>query len=114
MKVCGFHDTTTGSLFQATALQAWPEQNNGRATIDVGNGIANDWKLCGGTGTHDRKSGVNFYLHWRIAEDYLDESNGVIIQIWANESVKLRKKTKDNGDDIARRAHQHVLMRKQA
>ena len=36
--------------------------------------------LCGGTCSHDGKSGTNFYLHWQTAQDYLS-GDAVIVQL---------------------------------
>ena len=86
--ISAFHNTKLQSLFEATRMEAWPHQCGGGNYMDIGNGILEDFALCGGTCSHDGKSGTNFYLHFEIALEYLlpDE---VMVQLWVSESTKL-------------------------
>ena len=86
--VSGFHRTKFDSLFRTTREDAWPDQCGGGTYLDVGNGILADFAFYGGTHTHCKKSGTNFYLHFQLAHMYL-EPGEVIVQLWVSESTKL-------------------------
>ena len=88
--VSGFHRTTWGSLFRTTREAAWPWQCGGGTYLDVGNGLLADFAFYGGTHSHCKKVGTNFYLHFQLAHMYL-EPDEVLIQLWVSESSKLTR-----------------------
>ena len=53
--ISAFHNTKLQSLFEATRMKAWPHQCGGGNYMDIGNGILEDFALCGGTCSHDRE-----------------------------------------------------------